>query len=597
MLDYHANLTLNRALADSAGLRVEYFDPDPGKGKDNCPRTDGKTIFVPKPSPDFSLEDWEKWKESNFHEIGHNMPENRGAFELLEKENINTRSNFGFSLNICEDSRVDLGRCIKYPGMMMNHEKVTWRLVEKLAAGDLQGFMDSDQDAWIALTILAHATYARSMWAKSLRGFEERILAKLPQKALDAFQILKKDYTERLLECRTPEETLEYTREIFREVFKKDPESEKKPENAEADDEGDGDGSKEGEGSGESEGSENGEESQDSGKNPKKKSKKKMRVRYEDLLVSQHVGSDPDSDARLGGLEIDYSSYASVGAYTPHTDATNQILDWTAGAPTEKWDEKSSLIISAYEIEQCTQDLNLGSLASEARRLLQVMTRKRTSFNQKRGRIDSNKVYRVCQPESSVSDRIFKVRTESKALDTAVSILVDYSGSMCGEKVITAIAAAQALHEIMQVLRINCEVAGFTEHSPNINYHHVFKEFGKSTPLAKFQDGMLKATRKMSGNADGDNILIAYSRILRQRNRRKVLLVLSDGSPASCWGDVYSFTKKVIREIEKDRRVEIFGMGIQNNNVTRLYKNNRVIWNIEDLPKALIELLEKIILL
>jgi cobalamin biosynthesis protein CobT len=100
----------------------------------------------------------------------------------------------------------------------------------------------------------------------------------------------------------------------------------------------------------------------------------------------------------------------------------------------------------------------------------------------------------------------------------------------------------------------------------------------------------------MSNNADGDNILVAWHRLMQQKQKRKVLIVLSDGSPATWAGDAYGFTKDVVKGLEARGDVDIIGIGIEDDNVERIYKTNKVIWNVSELPKALIYTLEHVIL-
>jgi len=242
--------------------------------------------------------------------------------------------------------------------------------------------------------------------------------------------------------------------------------------------------------------------------------------------------------------------------------------------------------------------LNIGSMTGQARRLLQAETRKRPHFNQKRGRLDTSKIFRVTMPENSASERIFKTKDVSKALDTAVTLLVDYSGSMmCENKIGVASASAVALTNLLNVLRVNTEVLGFTEcYSTDKNHLYVFKPFGINVPEDKLVESMSKAFGSISNNADGDSILIAQHRLLQQKNPRKVLIVLSDGSPAGNRGDVDGFTQKVIKNIESDKKVDILGIGIKDTNVSRLYKHHKVVWNIEKLPEVLIQTLESVIL-
>ena len=104
-------------------------------------------------------------------------------------------------------------------------------------------------------------------------------------------------------------------------------------------------------------------------------------------------------------------------------------------------------------------------------------------------------------------------------------------------------------------------------------------------------------SKHMSGNGDPDAVLFAYNRIKDRNEKRKVLIVLSDGSPSfAIQGCADHGLKQVTQDIERSGVVELYGIGIQDSNVTRFYKNNVVIRNVSDLDTKLVELLKSIIL-
>jgi len=74
----------------------------------------------------------------------------------------------------------------------------------------------------------------------------------------------------------------------------------------------------------------------------------------------------------------------------------------------------------------------------------------------------------------------------------------------------------------------------------------------------------------------GDAIAYASARLLQRKEHRKVLLVLSDGSPCGRdhKGDIRTYTKNVIRDAEL-RGVDVYGVGIMDMNVRKFYKKKR----------------------
>ena len=83
--------------------------------------------------------------------------------------------------------------------------------------------------------------------------------------------------------------------------------------------------------------------------------------------------------------------------------------------------------------------------------------------------------------------------------------------------------------------------------------------------------------------AVGEAILWSVDRLHKRKNKRKVLIVLSDGQPASNRGDCYQFTKDVIDQVHKDGRIEIYGIGIIDDTVKQLYPHWSVIRHEDEL--------------
>ena len=70
---------------------------------------------------------------------------------------------------------------------------------------------------------------------------------------------------------------------------------------------------------------------------------------------------------------------------------------------------------------------------------------------------------------------------------------------------------------------------------------------------------------------------------------------MSDGSPAASKGlsGLGEFTEQVIREIERSKQVDIYGLGLCSSAVKHYYKANSVVNNPEDIPSKLLELIER----
>lgn len=588
--DYHAMLKVNRAIAKSAGLDIKYLDDD-----NAAPHTDGKTLFIPRPLPTFTEEEWHRWLNTNYHEVGHSIPECMDSWTELKKRGLGTKGFYGALSNLLEDYRVDKTRCHQYRGMMQSNESAMHYHVSKCGNNpELASHASKELD--VIHTLLAFDSVCRSEWTRSLRGLDSLYSKNFTSQQKEWFDQLIDQYLDQYSNnMDTAADVFDTLDSMLDNVFKMDSEKEKE-KNREQNQTGKGKGQpgKEGESEGEDAeavGVSNGEDGEESARTAA------AEIDYQKLLESDH-SSKLDPRGTHTPLKINYDSYKGAAAYTPHTDTSNVIVDFHADTNTRAFSGSAASWRSApvYRIDRKIADLHIPAMTQEARRLLQVMTRKRYSYNQKKGKLDASRVYRVCMPESSISERLFKTKTENKALDTAVSVLVDYSGSMGGSKIPTAIAAGYALNALCSMLRLNCEIAGFSEPSETCNYHMIFKPFNVPVSDNNLKEYMSKGSSCMSNNADGDNILVAWHRLMQQKQKRKVLIVLSDGSPATWAGDAYGFTKDVVKGLEARGDVDIIGIGIEDDNVERIYKTNKVINNVSELPKALIYTLEHVIL-
>lgn len=235
------------------------------------------------------------------------------------------------------------------------------------------------------------------------------------------------------------------------------------------------------------------------------------------------------------------------------------------------------------------------SFVSNSRRLLQVKSQKHYTHGHKDGKMSGSRLYRVALPPIDDGDwnaRVFKRRTsETDLLDTAILILTDWSGSMRGTKCETAGKAAGLVNDAFaRVLHIPLEIVAFSSNgdAPSLG---IIKGFNESVSADKMADRFFDFLRFMSGNNDADSLLWAYNRILQRKEKRKVIIVLSDGSPADGIGDPVHALKVVVTRILEEKKCDLYGIGIEDNNVERFYPKNKVIYRIDELEPALVEVM------
>jgi cobaltochelatase CobT len=286
-------------------------------------------------------------------------------------------------------------------------------------------------------------------------------------------------------------------------------------------------------------------------------------------------------------MHLNYDNYKRGASYTPSRNDEYTVHDLT----------KTSLSGShtSGKITHKVANSSAG-FAHKVRTILQIRARDKYSYAQKRGKLNSSSLHRIVVPNApGYADRVFKRREVNNVLDAAVTLVVDQSGSMAGEKYYNAGAAAAMLSDtIANTLHIPVEIVSFTSMRDNVLYvHRTFKD--KLVPRDKLIARLgYSAEQGMDGNADGDAIMWAFDRLVKRPEKRKLVVVFSDGSPSGCGGrgDIVEYTRQVVKGIENESPVDIVGIGIMDRNVELFYKENYVIDDSSQLETALLSLIE-----
>ncbi|AZO47488.1 MAG: cobalamin biosynthesis protein CobT [Mesorhizobium sp.] len=154
------------------------------------------------------------------------------------------------------------------------------------------------------------------------------------------------------------------------------------------------------------------------------------------------------------------------------------------------------------------------------------------------------------------ADLAAEIRNGPSAPDlanTVVSILVDHSGSMRGQKMLYAAASVDIAQEFLRTLGIKVELLGFTTRAWRGGYsrqtwdadgrpknpgrlndllHIVYREADdmRQGSIGHALKVMLRPDL-LKENIDGEAIEWAADRLRKRPERRKILLVVSDGAP------------------------------------------------------------------
>lgn len=547
MLDTYDLVKYVAACADSADVSVQWIEPD------GVPHCDGKTIFVPQPHAKMTYEDVVLFKRSIAHETSHVKYTDFSVFKHVPLNPLEK-----LVLNAIEDHRIDYHNDTKYSGDAHITAEQTRLTVNKIVQDPSEVLKNKVGPLFAWEVEERKHMPLHEVIASSVEG----VLSEQGHTIMDKLRKL----TPELRAVTSIEGKFEGTyacaalaKRIVKEVYEEDVEDMPPPEEVQSKGEGgSGDGGEGEEPAKGEEGKEDGDgDSVDTG------------GLYHDHDEKGTVPDETDKEKRGGK-----GSYGKGVGYVP--DPNTEVLDYTKVQP-EPWRD-ARIHIKA-------------GLSNKVRTLLQIATRNRTVYAQKKGKLNNSSLHRIPVGVDGYSDRVFKHRVINKSLDTAVTLLVDCSGSMSGSRIEHAAAAAAMMNNVMNnVLHVNTEVLGFTEWGDKHVMAHVKTFDGPKQSPETIADKFQMV--RMSDNADGESLMYAYNRIKNRKEARKIIFVLSDGSPCGGFsrGNIITYTKDVIRFIEHSK-VELYAIGIQYD-CSKYYTHHSRIDDTKNLEAHLLNVLK-----
>lgn len=240
-----------------------------------------------------------------------------------------------------------------------------------------------------------------------------------------------------------------------------------------------------------------------------------------------------------------------------------------------------------------TEDIiNSTQLTKKVRNILKVYSQAKYQGGKKKGKINKKAIASI----TTGNDAIFRKKVVSDTLDTAVMLLVDSSGSMAGHNYLHASASACIMVECLQSLNIPVSAYGFSYNWDNShNTMFQLKTFNEKVDKAKMVSRVCSSSVFLAGNSDAESLLFGYDKLMQQKQKRKIMIVLSDGEPADGYNP-HQFLIKVAKDIENSHNCELYSIGINTTAVTRYYKNNVVLEDPAELESKLLEVIKSSII-
>ena len=254
----------------------------------------------------------------------------------------------------------------------------------------------------------------------------------------------------------------------------------------------------------------------------------------------------------------------------------------------------------------------VGRLANKLQRKLMAQQNRAWDFDLEEGILDTARLTRVViDPMHALS---FKHERDTTFRDTAVTLLLDNSGSMRGRPIMVAACCADILARTLERCGVKVEILGFTTKAwkggqareawlaagkpPNPGRlndlrHIIYKSADAPWRRAKRSLALMMREGLLKENIDGEALAWAHRRLLGRPERRRILMMISDGAPVddstlsvNTGSYLEQHLRQVIEEIETRSPVELIAIGI-GHDVTRYYRRAVTITDPSELAGAM----------
>lgn len=271
--------------------------------------------------------------------------------------------------------------------------------------------------------------------------------------------------------------------------------------------------------------------------------------------------------------------------------------------------------------EECKDNTKLiNHLAKKLEKLLFSLDFNTWKFDEEEGFFDSSRFSQfIANPNNS---NIFKLENENIDKNTIVSLLLDNSGSMRGKPIVTSAMTAEIITKTLEKCRVNVEILGFTtkewkggnskklweKNKSILNpgrlndlFHIVYKDADTPWNNAKLNLGLVLKDGILKENIDGEALIWASDRLRKRTEKKKILIVISDGAPVddatlstNNSNILDNHLREVVNKIEKQKEINLIAIGI-GHDVSKYYSRAFTIDDVDKLGEIIIDNLTSIL--
>jgi len=360
---------------------------------------------------------------------------------------------------------------------------------------------------------------------------------------------------------------------------------------------------------------ENKENDENENKSNENESESNIEMQSVETNVDQSLSVDEND-------EIGDDSSESEIDYFPKIESINNLESYKV------YDTSFDEIINAddlcdlKELEKLRRNLDqqvfsfqplIVKIANRLQRKLLAQQNRYWDFNLEEGYLDTSRLAKIiANPKNKLS---YKIEKEFEFKDTIVSLLIDNSGSMRGRPITVAALCSDILAKTLERCLIKSEILGFTTKAwkggksrenwikngkptnpgrLNDIRHIIYKSADAPWRRSKKNLGLLLKEGILKENVDGEALSWAYKRLLSRTEKRKVLIVISDGAPVddstlsvNPGNYLEKNLREIIKKIEKNKEVDLIAIGI-GHDVSRYYDKAVTIMDVDQLGEVLL---------
>ncbi len=353
-------------------------------------------------------------------------------------------------------------------------------------------------------------------------------------------------------------------------------------------------------------------------KNESKKKNVDKNLLSADQLATEHtLPKNPRAkpEATLQKIKVN-STKQNMGRYRPYTTEFDETIDASAICQPRKLTELRELL----DEKMPGKLYSVTQLAHRLQRKLIAQQMRMWNFDLEEGMLDASRLARIIV--NPLEPLAFKKEIEGPFIDTAVTLLIDNSGSMRGQPITMAAICADILSRTLERCGVKSEILGFTtknwrggkardkwlaagkpDHPGRLNEvrHIIYKHIGTPYRRSRKNLGLMLKDDLLRENIDGEALMWAHDRLIARPEPRRILMVISDGAPIddstiAANGSEYleNHLRLVIDYIERLSTIELLAIGI-GHDVTNYYQRAIKLMRLEDLGGTMIKQLTTIL--